>query len=293
MKVQQGWIWPGRLRLAAALVCLLSGWAGVLPAAEHPLRTFPTGPIYAFRWKLLELALAHGQDGETYRLVPYGEEITQNRAVLQVQSGAIDVIALGTNADREARLLPVRIDILKGIIGYRVFLIRAGDQARIAGMDDARLKRELTFGLVSDWADLPIMVADGFAVETAAHVENLVKMLEAGRFDAFPRGINEAATDLAEYHGLYPGLALESGKALYFPYPVYFWVSRERPELAGRIERGLRLALADGSFRALFMAHYAKEISLMTHHRRHVIRLPNPNLPPGIEEPETRWWWQP
>ena len=29
------------------------------------------------------------------------------------------------------------------------------------------------------------------------------------------------------------------------PYPVYFWVSREHSELARRIERGLRLALAD------------------------------------------------
>lgn len=276
----------------AALTCLLSGWAGGLSAAEHPLRTFPTGSIYEFRWKLLELVLAHGQDGESYRLVPYGEDITQNRSVLLVQSGAIDVIALGTNADREARLLPIRIDILKGIIGYRVFLIRASDQARIAGMDDARLKRELTFGLVSDWADLPIMVADGFAVETASHFENLFEMLAAGRFDAFPRGLNEATRDLAEYQGRYPGLALESSKALYFPYPVYFWVSRERPELARRIERGLRLALADGSFHDLFVTYYSKEIALMRRGRRHVLRLPNPNLPPGTEPPETRWWWQ-
>jgi len=281
-----------RNRVAVAgFVCLLLGWAGPLAAAERVIRYFPVGEIYAYRWKLLELALARA--GAAYRLEPLNDDITQARSFPLLRSGALDVVALGTTAEREAGALPVRIDILKGIIGYRVFLIRGADQARIARMDDAAMRRELAFGLQRGWADLPVMVAAGFAVETAAHYENLFKMLVAGRFDAFPRGLNEAYRDLAAYGEIYPPLALERTRALYYSYPVYFWVSRDRPGLARDIERGLKLALADGSFRRLFRSCHAREIALMSQTRRHVLVLDNPFLPAGTPKLDTSWWWVP
>jgi hypothetical protein len=274
------------------MVCLLVAWAASRASAQQTLHVYPSGPIYSFRWDLLELALAHCKGDGAVQLAPYREEITQSRSVALVQSGAIDVIALGINADREASLLPIRIDILKGIIGFRVFLIRAADQGRIARMDVADLRRELTFGLERDWADLPVMVANGFAVETAVRYEDLFRMLSAGRFDAFPRGLNEANRDLEAHRLSYPDLALEPGKAMYFPYPVYFWVSRKNPELAQRIECGLRQALADGSFRKLFLFSFSKEISALKKSPRQVLLLPNPLMPEGTPQPDTSWWWQ-
>jgi hypothetical protein len=276
------------------LVCLLLGWAWPRAAEAPELRVYPTGRIYEYRWKLLELALAHcGGAAGNLRLVPYAGDITQNRSVLLTQSGAIDVVALGITADREASLLPVPVDILKGIIGYRIFLIRGRDQGRISGMDDAALVRELTYGLQRDWADRQVMVANGCAVESASRSESLFWMLMAGRFDAFPRGLNEARQDLAEHREAFPGLALEQDKALYFPYPVYFWVNREHAWLAREIERGLKRALADGSFRNLFLSYHSREIALMKGSRRHVLFLGNPLLPAGTVVPDTRWWWQP
>jgi hypothetical protein len=119
-------------------------------AAETTLRYFPVGPIYEYRWKLLELALSHaGGTGETVKLAPFTEDITQNRGMQLLQSGAIDVIALGTNAEREARMLPIKIDILRGIVGYRLLVIRAADQARMARLDEQALRKQLTFGLNS------------------------------------------------------------------------------------------------------------------------------------------------
>ena len=288
---------PGRsswrsflIRFALSLVCL----GCVLPsiAGETTIRYFPVGPIYEYRWKLLELALAHSPNGsEPSRLVPFAEDITQNRGVQLLQSGAIDVIALGTNAEREAQMRPIKIDILRGIVGFRIFVIRAADQARIARMDDKTLRQQLVFGLNSQWADLPIMRANGFTVETSTSYEPLFGMLSAGRFDAFPRGLNEAAREVEERKKTYPQLAVEQTKALYFPFPIYFWVSRENTALAQRIERGLKLALADGSFRQLFETYHAAEIAALARDKRQVIRLASPILPAGAAEPDTRWWW--
>ena len=272
---------------------ILIGLSAPVMAAESQLQYFPAGPIYEYRWKLLELALAHAQEGPaSTQLLPYAEEVTQNRGVHLLQSGAIDVIALGTNAERESQMLPIKIDILRGMVGFRVFVIRAADQQRIAKMDAQALRQQLTFGLNSQWADVPVMRANGFTVETSTGYENLFGMLAAKRFDAFPRGFNEATLELEERKRNYPQLAVEQTKALFFPFPIYFWVNKNNQALAQRIERGLTLALANGSFRKLFETYHAKEIAALAEQKRQVVRLNNPILPPGNPAPDTSWWWR-
>lgn len=282
-----------KIAVFAILASVLFGFASPVTAGETTIRYFPAGPIYEYRWKLLELALSHAHTpSESLRFAPYTEDITQNRGMQLLQSGAIDVIALGTNAERELQMRPIKIDILRGIVGFRVFVIRAADQARIARMDEQALRQQLTFGLNSQWADLPIMRAGGFTVVTSTSYENLFGMLAAGRFDAFPRGLNEAKRELDERQQSYPQLAVEQTKALFFPYPVYFWVNKENTALAQRIERGLKASLADGSFRRLFETYHATEIAMLAKEKRQVIRLGNPILPAGTTEPDTRWWWR-
>lgn len=264
-----------------------------LAAATLTLRYFPSGKIYEYRWKLLDLALQHTKAEGPVKLVPLAEEVTQDRGISLLQAGDIDVIAFGTNRERESSLLPIKIDILRGIVGFRVLIIRARDQARIAKLDEQGLRKQLTFGLNSQWADLPIMRANGFAVETSSNYDTLFPMLAEGRFDAFPRGLNEAGIELQQRKAQFPQLALERSKALYFPYPVYFWVSKRNDKLAGRIERGLKLALEDGSFRKLFESYHAAEIATLKNQPRQVIRLRNPVLPAGNTAPDTSWWWNP
>ena len=187
----------------------------------------------------------------------------------------------------------MKVDILKGIVGYRVFIIRAEDQPRIEKMNAATLRRELKYGLNNQWADLPVMQFNGFTVEGGVGYDNLFSMLEARRFDAFPRGLNEAYREVALQHARHPGLVVERSKALYIPYPVYFWVNKQNKPLARRIEQGLKAALADGSFRQLFETHHATEIALLAREPRQVVTLRNPLLKSASEQPDTSWWWRP
>ena len=283
------------LHMVSKLIVAVSVAFGcVSPAfsSEAVIRYFPSGTIYEYRWKLLELALTHTNDiAKPLQLAPFTENVTQNRGLSLLESGAIDVIALGTNAEREAQLLPVKIDILRGIVGFRLLVIRAADQERITQMDDASLRKQLMFGLNSQWADLPIMRANGFSVITSSDYENLFVMLAANRFDAFPRGLNEARRELDERKQNYPQLAIEKSRALYFPYPVYFWVNKNNVALAKRIELGLNRSLADGSFRKLFESYHAAEIAAIKKEKRKVILLDNTILPAGNAKPDTSWWW--
>lgn len=277
-----------------ALTSLLLMLLSLANAVEKTICYFPVGPIYEYRWKLLELALAHTQKNgeEPFKLVPYDNDVTQNRGIQLLQAGGIDVIALGTNAQRESQILPIKIDILRGIVGYRIFLIRKTDQDRLASMSSQELATKLTFGLNSQWADLPILRANGFSVVTSSNYEQLFDMLAADRFDAFPRGLNEATRELEARKDTFPQLMVEQTKALYFPFPVYFWVNKTNTALAERIERGLRLSLDDGSFRDLFLTYHAAEIEMLKTQKREVMELVNPILPLETVKPDTSWWWR-
>ncbi len=275
------------------LVCtILLGGTSSMAAESTSLRYFPAGDIYEYRWKLLELALEHTQDNQSLpKLQAVAEGATQNRGMEMLLAGDLDVMALGANEERESKLLPVKIDMLRGIVGFRLLIIRSADQPRMARMSAEDLRKQLTFGLNSQWADVPVMQKNGFTVVTSTSYENLFDMLKAGRFDAFPRGLNEAQRELDERQARYPELAVERTKAIYFPFPIYFWVNKNNPALAARIERGLKLALQDGSFRKLFESYHAREIAALQHAKRQVIRLDNPILPPNNALPDTSWWW--
>lgn len=280
-------------RLLSALLAAV-GITGAAHAADRTLNYYPVGPIYEYRWKVLELALDHVRqaEGATFDLQPFSQDVSQNRAVSLLQAGSIDIIALGTNAEREARMLPVRFDISRGVVGYRVFLISASDQERIARMDDEAFRTDLTFGLNAQWADVSIMRANGYTVLTSSDYESLFGMLAAHRFDALPRGIGEATVELNARQDTYPQLTIEKTRALFFPYPIYFWVNHKDAQLAAQIERGLDAALADGSLRKLFETYYASMIKDLRRSQRRVIRLDNPLLSPEAAAIDTKWWWR-
>jgi hypothetical protein len=266
-----------------------------VPTTTLNIRYIPDGDIYEYRWKLLELALDHTRvsDGP-FQMTRFGEgmgQITQSRSVILLNTGEVDVLTFGSNQEREAMLRPVKIDLLRGMLGYRILLIRKEDEAKFAALNPGTMSQHIILGFNSQWADLAILTGNGFRVVTSVGYDNLFEMLAAHRFDAFPRGLNEASREIEDRKQQLPSLTMEKTLALFMDYPVYFWVRKDNAALADRIERGLKLALADGSFRQLFQHYYAKEIEQVRHDKRRVLRLSNPSLPKDSVTPDTSWWW--
>ena len=75
-------------------------------------------------------------------------------------------------------------------------------------------------------------------------------MLRAKRFDYMPRGVYEAFHEVRANPK--ENLAIEQTIFLHYPVPFYFFVSHENAALGQRVERGLRIAIKDGSFDKLF-----------------------------------------
>lgn len=240
-----------------------------------------------YGFALLQLALAKA--GNKYRAVMSQTSMQQNRALVELQSGVgrVDIVGTMTSIEREAALLPVRIPMSRGLIGWRLGLLRADRKELLSGVRNIADLKRFTTGQGHDWPDLTILRHNGIVVYPVAVYTSLFGMLNAGRYDWAPRSLNEIWGE-AKHH---PELVVDQHILLHYPTADYFFVNRNNPALAENIRQGLELALADGSFEQLFYQHYGNGIRRAQLDKRVLIELPNPLLSPQTPLARKELWF--
>lgn len=203
---------------------------------------------------LLKLALS--RSGKKYTYSTTSETYSRPRVVESMKTGEITVMWGGTTSQMEEDFIPVRIDAYRGLMSHRILLIRKGDQHRFDQVQSLADFQGFSMGQVKTWQDSDILEKAGFKVIKITKKPGLFHMLDGGRFDAFPRGANEAWNEMAAFPNL--SLDVEKKLVLVYPLPTYFFVSKHRPEVAKDIEAGLEKMIADGSFDEYFYS--SKEV---------------------------------
>ncbi|MTI42619.1 extracellular solute-binding protein, family 3 [Roseibium hamelinense] len=247
-----------------------------------------------FAFQVLKLALE--RSGGDWNLVPSEKgAMNENRAKLLIRRGAgVDVGWYGTYAALEKELMPVRIPIDGGLLGWRLFLIdgvRQSEFDKIQTLDDLR---QLTLVQGDGWGDIAILEAAGMKVDTGPY-SDLFTLVGAGRADAFPRGVNEAFAEHENRVAEVPNLAIEQGIVVYYRYPMLFFVRNGNQELHDAIYGGLERAYADGSYRELFEHHPDNKVSLTTANlnNRRKFEIPNPYLSHETASIPEKYWFMP
>lgn len=245
--------------------------------------------------ELLELALDETRDTHgDFVLEPAPFIMLQGRAVRSLaENHYLDVLWTMTTPEREQELLPIRIPLVRGLLGYRALIIRKQDAARFAALQTLDELATLRAVQGHDWPDTTILRANGLSVTTSSNHAAMFDMLRLGRVDYFPRGMNEAWTELGQLRD--PNLMIYDSILLHYTAPIYFFVSRDNPRLAARIETGLRRALADGSFQAFFRRHPATHEALQRLKQGHwrIFDLQNPLLPAATPLQDHTLWYRP
>ena len=222
-----------------------------------------------------------------YELRPSAPAMNQARAADEIAAGSalVNVFARSTTLEHEQRLLPVRIPIDKGLISYRVFLIRADMQPKFAAVNSLDELRTYSVGSYATWADTRILREAGFKVVTGDSYEGLFRMLVARRFDFFSRSADEALREFDERRDLLPEMRVEENLLLHFPTTRFFFVQRseEGTRLAARIEAGLNRMIRDGSFDALFLKYKGPLIERAHLKTRKTFAIDNPLLSPETQ----------
>jgi hypothetical protein len=228
---------------------------------------------------LLQMALA--KSGADYQLKPSAMVMDQGRALVQLERGAgdIDVVWSSTSNEREARLLPIRIPIYKGLIGWRLALVKSDQQYMFAAVKSAKELRAYMALQGHDWPDTTILRNNGLPVLTDPSYLTLFKLLASGKQDLyFPRSVVEIWDEAAAHAK--DGIVVEPYVVLHYPSASYYFVNRRQVGLAEAIRRGLERCIADGSFERAFNQRYGELIRRAQFDHRTVIELQNPDMPP-------------
>lgn len=284
-----------------ALLCLLALLSGPALAetstedtlvVRYPTLTDVSGQLYHHDYYLEILHLALASSGRNYRVetVPL-PEFREVRSEISLVKGLYDIHWLHTNRQRETRLRPIRIPLLKGMIGWRLLLVREEDQDRFAAIIDVDPLRKLPTVQGHDWPDALIMQHNGFSVVRSANWEGMFRMLASGRVDYFPRGATEVHGEIAQFPE--HGLVVEQNLALHYLSAYYFFVAPDNEELAQVIEKGLNNAIANGSFDEIFRKHFAETIEQSNLSNRKILRMENPLLPPETPLERAELWFDP
>lgn len=238
------------------------------------------------------LALCLAKSGKHYELKPTTFHTEQERGMQLVEANrGLEVTWTFTTSAREQKLMPIRIPIDRGLFGWRIFLIKATDQAIFNKIETPAQLAALRAGQGHDWPDMDILQANHFLISGSTTYEGLFEMLARNHIQYFPRSLLEAELEINAHPNR--GLAIESNIMLHYPTALYFFVNKKNTELAADIERGLLAAIDDGSFKKLFNHHFGETIRKSNLSKRKVISINNPLLPPLTPLSDTRFWFSP
>lgn len=246
--------------------------------------------------EILEVALEKTRnDYGPYELAPATFDMSEPRQRRELinNSEQLTVMWWSTAESIEDELRPIRIPLRQGLLSFRIALIHQEDQPRMDEVETVEHLRELEIGQGLGWGDVEVFEHHGIPVVQSAY-ENLFAMLDAGgRFDLFPRGVIEVFDEYERFSDELENLAVEESLLIFYPWPHYFFVSRDNEALAQRLETGLRRMIEDGSLDDILQSHYGDAIERARLRERRMIYLDNPLLPEATPLDDERLWFDP
>lgn len=201
-------------------------------------------------YELLELAL--DESGVTYTLVPSDLEMNNARQKLSLQSGAISVIWSAAERELEGKLRAVPVPIFAGAMGYRLFIAHKNLKDELEKVSTVEELKKFSIGQGIGWVSTDIFIENGFEVETASY-NSLFKMVNYGRIDLYPRGVQEAYLEVKERKSEMENIFVSEDVGVYHPIVVLFYVNNEDHKLYDALLRGMDSLYRNGKFRDYFV----------------------------------------
>ncbi|WP_428525332.1 hypothetical protein [Roseibium sp.] len=242
---------------------------------------------------LLELALSKQDRPFKIVLPENSKDLTAVEVMEKLTdpaSSEFNLYAAGTSKHYEEIALPIRVPLVRGLIGARINAIPKGSQDKFLPVNTVGDLQNMTFLQGIDWGDIAILEGAGLTVKTARK-SHLYPMIASADADAFPRASVEILSERAEYRQLDYDIEQEV-VLIYDRFPFYFFTGKHNEDLAEIIETGLVTAYEDGSFIQYFRTHpMIREIFAELHlDSRRPIRFDNPNLTPETAALPDYYW---
>lgn len=287
--------------IVVALCCLAPLLTGNPVTADDDIYTIRKSAIgvsetsfQAFPNEVLIAAMEATRDrfGD-YKVIEIPRPPTKLRKYNHFDTGISNVMT-SPHLDRMyERGIRVNFPLLRGLAGFRIALIKAGDQHRFHEINDLSGLSQIAMGQGLGWQDGLILEHNGIPVVRSINTPNLYGMLALGRFDAFPRGVNVIKTDFDKFSKSISGVAIEENLLIHYRFPIFFFVNKEWPELAERLTVGMTLIKSNGTYDQLFDDFFGTMLKDLNLSNRTLIQLENPFLPDDVPSFDDPIWYDP
>lgn len=220
--------------------------------------------------------------------IPYSEDMHGGVARL-LNKRVIDLSWSATDKEVESLLLPVKIPLVMGLLGYRVAIVHKDNLSTLSSLDDLKSVRTCQ---LRHWTDVKILEFNEFTVVPTDSFERTFEMTQKGRCDLFPRAIYEGYFELKVAQHRFPELVMFDDILLYYPFPLYVFTSKQNTKLNHMLYEGLSYMVKSGEL----LAHIKR--SEITRHmfplskwrNKPIVHLKNPFLPATTPlEDESLW----
>lgn len=250
--------------------------------------------VFSYEISVLQLALANAEGQHTLEVVPMGDT-NQSRiiAMLEKNIGPYNIFFSGFSKQREDQLLQVDFPLSRGLLGHRIFIIHKDNQQKMTAVTSLdEMRRTISIGSGLGWPDSAIFKHNGFNVKESSYL-NLWNMLEAKRFVAFNRGVNEAFVEIEQQQAR-KSFIVDKSLMVTYPYDYFFYLSPQTPELRDVVLQGLENAFSNGAFVENFNSHPQIKVMLreLQPQQRTIFHLENPLLSDRINKIPKEYWLQ-
>jgi len=226
-------------------------------------------------------------------LKPASVAASVNRTAHMIKNGGeVTVAWLDTTKQLEDILLPILIPIQKGIVGYRILLIRKENQEKFYHVKNIDDLRSLKNGIGLGWINEDVMKLNDLPYEVTPSYEGLFRMLSASRIDYFSRGVVEVFAEFDARSDTHVDLSVEKSMAFFYHKPSYLFTSRNHPKLNARLREGLEELMEDGTFDKMFCEANGDSIRRARLDKRTIIKLDS-NLLLSTAPKDSHFWFQP
>jgi len=227
------------------------------------------------------LVVAALERGNTYKAVyPYGniQSLPLSKRINDVRNLNLDLFFGLATPEYEEEFLPIYIPLYRGMMGMRLAIVKRENREIFRDVTNLQQLKQFIAGQGKLWADSKILEANNIPLVKEAKYRNLFRMLEADRFDYFPRGIHEPWKEVEDWQKL--DLVVDKHIMLWYTVPFYYFVHRSNTDLAEHLTEQIEAMIADGSFMEMFYEDEDVQAAFKQAKidERTIIRLENPFL---------------
>ncbi|AOT09624.1 hypothetical protein S4054249_18150 [Pseudoalteromonas luteoviolacea] len=187
----------------------------------------------------------------------------QQRTLMALNKGHVDLHWSMTSPAREKLAIAVKFPLFDGLIGKRVLIIHKAQYERFRRVTElAQLSRFIAVQ-GHDWPDTKILSSNGLNVKPIVNYQAMFDMVMKKKADYFPRSIVEAQSELINQNN--NELMIVPDYYLSYPARFYFFVNKDKAELAEKLELGLSKLKSSGAYNELLQRYFDLHILANSH----------------------------